>query len=50
MIIGHAKVTKGALDRMEARIYANPSLMGTRRCTAEHPFGTIAECQTAGDS
>ena len=26
---------------MEARIYADPSLMVTRRCTVEHPFGTI---------
>lgn len=26
---------------MEARIYANPSLMRIRRCTVEHSFGTI---------
>jgi len=26
---------------MEARIYADPSLMTIRRCTVEHPFGTI---------
>ena len=26
---------------MEARIHADPSLMVTRRCTVEHPFGTI---------
>jgi len=26
---------------MEARIHADPSLMTIRRCTVEHPFGTI---------
>ena len=26
---------------MEVRIYADPSLMVTRRCTVEHPFGTV---------
>jgi transposase len=37
----HRLVDQGALDRMEARIYADPSLMTIRRCTVEHPFGTI---------
>jgi hypothetical protein len=37
----HRSVDQGALDRMEARIYADPSLMTIRRCTVEHPFGTI---------
>jgi hypothetical protein len=37
----HRLFDHGALDRMEARIYADPSLMVTRRCTVEHPFGTI---------
>lgn len=29
------------LDRIEARIYADPDLTMIRRCTVEHPFGTI---------
>jgi len=33
---------------MEARIYANPSLMVTRRCTVEHPFGTIKRMSGGG--
>jgi transposase len=37
----HRLFDQAALDRMEARIYADPSLMVTRRCTVEHPFGTI---------
>ncbi|GJE04434.1 transposase [Methylobacterium isbiliense] len=37
----HRLVDQGALDRMEARIYADPSLMQVRRCAVEHPFGTI---------
>ena len=38
----------GALDRMEARIYADPSLMTIRRCTVEHPFGTIKRMSGGG--
>jgi hypothetical protein len=37
----HRLIDQGALDRMEQRIYADPSLMRIRRCTVEHPFGTI---------
>lgn len=33
---------------MEARIYADPSLMVTRRCTVEHPFGTIKRMSGGG--
>ena len=33
---------------MEARIYANPSLMTIRRCTVEHPFGTIKRTPGGG--
>jgi hypothetical protein len=39
---------QAALDRMEARIYADPSLMVTRRCTVEHPFGTIKRMSGGG--
>jgi transposase len=30
-----------ALERMEARVKADPDLMHARWCSAEHPFGTI---------
>lgn len=30
-----------ALERMTARVVADPSLMRQRRCSVEHPFGTI---------
>lgn len=30
-----------ALERMTARVAADPTLMRQRRCSAEHPFGTI---------
>lgn len=33
---------------MEARIYADPSLMVTRRCTVEHPFSTINRMSGGG--
>jgi hypothetical protein len=39
---------QSALDRMEARIYADPSLMTIRRCTVEHPFGTIKRMSGGG--
>jgi hypothetical protein len=39
---------QAALDRMEARIHADPSLMRTRRCTVEHPFGTIKRMSGGG--
>jgi Transposase DDE domain/Transposase domain (DUF772) len=30
-----------ALERMDARVKADPGLLRARRCAAEHPFGTI---------
>lgn len=30
-----------ALERMTARVVADPTLMRQRRCSVEHPFGTI---------
>lgn len=33
---------------MEARIHADPSLMTIRRCTVEHPFGTIKRMSSGG--
>jgi Transposase DDE domain len=33
---------------MEARIHADPSLMTIRRCTVEHPFGTIKRMSGGG--
>ena len=30
-----------ALERMSARVKENPGMMRKRRCSAEHPFGTI---------
>ncbi|MDI4664924.1 transposase [Xanthobacter autotrophicus] len=33
---------------MEARIYADPNLMRIRRCTVEHPFGTIKRMSGGG--
>ena len=33
---------------MEGRIYADPSLMVTRRWTVEHPFGTIKRISGGG--
>lgn len=44
----HRLCDQSALDRMEARIYADPSLMRTRRCTVEHPFGTIKRMSGGG--
>lgn len=41
-------IDQGALDRMERRIYADPSLMRIRRCTVEHPFGTIKRMSGGG--
>ena len=35
-----------ALNRMDAR--ATPELMATRRCAAEHPFGTIKRMMAGG--
>lgn len=44
----HRLIGQGALDRMEARIYADPSLMRMRRCTVEHPFDTIKRMSGGG--
>jgi transposase len=44
----HRLLDQAALDRMEARIYADPSLMVIRRCTVEHPFGTIKRMSGGG--
>jgi len=33
---------------MEARIHTNPRLMTIRRCTVEHPFGTIKRMSDGG--
>ena len=44
----HRLVDQGALDRMAARIYTDPSLMTIRRCTVEHPFGTIKRMSGGG--
>ncbi|MFT0860187.1 transposase [Ancylobacter sp. G4_0304] len=39
---------QGALDRMERRVHENPDLMTIRRCTVEHPFGTIKRMSGGG--
>lgn len=44
----HRLVDQSALDRMERRIYSDPSLMRIRRCTVEHPFGTIKRMSGGG--
>jgi transposase len=37
-----------ALQRMNARIEADPNLMRQRRCASEHPFGTIKRMTAGG--
>ena len=37
-----------ALQRMNARVEADPDLMRQRRCAAEHPFGTIKRMTAGG--
>ena len=44
----HRVFDQGALDRMDARICADPSLTRIRRCTVEHPFGTIKRMSGGG--
>ena len=39
---------KDALQRMNARVEADPGLMRQRRCAAEHPFGTIKRMTARG--
>jgi transposase len=46
----HRLIDQSALDRMEARIHADPSLMTIRRCTVEHPSGRSNGCRAAEDS
>ena len=42
----HAETHGLLMRRMNAR--ANPELMARRRCTAEHPFGTIKRMMAGG--
>ena len=37
-----------ALERMNARFHADPSLIRQRRCASEHPFGTIKRMTAGG--
>jgi hypothetical protein len=37
-----------ALERMNDRVKADPSLIKQRRCAAEHPFGTIKRMTAGG--
>ena len=37
-----------ALERMNARFQADPSLIRQRRCASEHPFGTIKRMTAGG--
>ena len=37
-----------ALERMNARVETDPTLMRRRRCAAEHPFGTIKRMTAGG--
>lgn len=39
---------ENALNRMNARVAADPGLMRQRRCAAEHPFGTIKRMTAGG--
>lgn len=41
-------VHEDALQRMNARVEADPGLMRQRRCAAEHPFGTIKRMTAGG--
>src|SRR3546814_9443678 len=41
-------VDQGALDRRERRVQEKPDLMTIRRCTVEHPFGTIKRMSGGG--
>ncbi len=37
-----------ALERMDARFHADPTLIRQRRCASEHPFGTIKRMMAGG--
>jgi transposase len=41
-------LNEDALQRMNARVVADPGLMRQRRCAAEHPFGTIKRMTAGG--
>lgn len=41
-------IYEDALERMNARVKADPNLMRKRRCAAEHPFGTIKRMTAGG--
>ncbi len=41
-------INEDALDRMNARFEADPGLRRLRRCTVEHPFGTIKRMSGGG--
>jgi len=41
-------IYEDALERMNARVEADPGLMRQRRCAAEHPFGTIKRMTAGG--
>lgn len=41
-------LNEDALERMNARVEADPTLMRRRRCASEHPFGTIKRMTAGG--
>jgi hypothetical protein len=41
-------IGEAALDRMEARLKANPEILGQRRELVEHPFGSIKQWMNQG--
>jgi transposase len=41
-------LNEDALERMNARFHADPTLIRQRRCAAEHPFGTIKRMTAGG--
>ena len=43
-----AHLHEDALERMNARFQADPSLIRQRRCASEHPFGTIKRMTAGG--
>jgi hypothetical protein len=41
-------IYEDALERMNARFQADPTLIKRRRCASEHPFGTIKRMTAGG--
>ena len=41
-------IYEDALERMNARFQADPTLIKQRRCASEHPFGTIKRMTAGG--